>query len=147
MIQFRTRGPDETKRLGFRIGKLLHAGDTVGLYGELGTGKTTLTKGIAQAWGISERDIVSASFTLVAEYQTVPPFIHIDLYRIATEGELDTLGLGEAIGGQNITVIEWAEKAAEWLPRDMIQVTLKILSEEDREITVKGLYEKDRHRR
>jgi tRNA threonylcarbamoyladenosine biosynthesis protein TsaE len=147
MMKVRTRGPDETRGLGLRIGKRLNAGDTVGLYGELGAGKTTITKGIAQAFGIAERDIVSASFTLIAEYPTTPPFVHIDLYRINTDEELDHIGLGEVIGGQNIAVIEWAEKAAQWLPDDMIQITLKTLSEDEREITVKGLYEKDRHRR
>lgn len=147
MRKVRTKGPDETRGLGLRIGKLLKAGDIVGLYGELGAGKTTITKGIAQAFGIAERDIVSASFTLIAEYPTNPPFVHIDLYRISTDEELDHIGLGEVIGGQNIAVIEWVEKAAQWLPDDMIQITLKTLSEDEREITVKGLYEKDRHRR
>jgi len=147
MMKVRTRGPDETRGLGFKIGKLLKKGDMVGLYGELGAGKTTITKGIAQAFGIGERDIVSASFTIIAEYPTDPPFVHIDLYRINTDEELDHIGLGEVIGGKNIAVIEWAEKAAQWLSDDMIQITLKTLSEDEREITVKGLHEKNRHRR
>lgn len=147
MRKVSTKGPDETKEFGHGIGRLLHAGDVVGLYGELGAGKTTITKGIAQAFGIGERDIVSASFTLIAEYPTDPPFVHIDLFRISADDELDHIGLGEVIGGRTVAVIEWAEKAGRWLPEDMIRITLKTLGEDEREITVKGLDEKDRHRR
>jgi len=147
MLKVRTRGPDETKAFGLRIGKLLKAGDTVALYGELGAGKTTITKGIAYAIGIGERDIASASFTIIAEYQTDPPLVHIDLYRINTDAELEDIGLGDVIGGRNISVIEWAEKALQWLPDDVIQITLNPLSEDEREIIVEGLYEKNRNRR
>jgi tRNA threonylcarbamoyladenosine biosynthesis protein TsaE len=145
MMKVRTKGPDETRTLGSRIGKLLKAGDTVALYGELGAGKTTMAKGIARSIGIKERDIVSASFLIITGYPTDPPFFHIDLYRINTDAELEGVGLGEVIGGRNIAVIEWAEKAAQWLPDDAIQITLKPLNENEREITVEGLYEKDRN--
>jgi tRNA threonylcarbamoyladenosine biosynthesis protein TsaE len=145
MMKVRTKGPDETRALGSKIGKLLKAGDTVALYGELGAGKTTIAKGIAHSIGIEERDIVSASFTIIAEYRSDPPFVHIDLYRINTDAELEDIGLGEVIGGRNIAVMEWAEKAAQWLPDDVIQITLKPLNEDEREITVEGLHEKDRN--
>jgi tRNA threonylcarbamoyladenosine biosynthesis protein TsaE len=145
MMKIRTKGPDETRTLGSRIGKLLKAGDTVALYGELGAGKTTITKGIARSIGIEERDIVSASFLIIAGYPTDPPFFHIDLYRINTDAEMEEVGLGEVIGGRNIAVIEWAEKAAQWLPDEAIQITLKPLNEDEREITVEGLDEKDRN--
>jgi len=68
-----SNSPDETKDIGFRLGRLLKAGDIVGLYGDLGAGKTTMVKGIAKAVGIDEREIVSASFTIIAEYETDPP--------------------------------------------------------------------------
>jgi tRNA threonylcarbamoyladenosine biosynthesis protein TsaE len=145
MMKIRTKGPDETRTLGSRIGKLLKAGVTVALYGELGAGKTTIAKGIARSIGIEERDIVSASFLIIAGYPTDPPFFHIDLYRINTDAELEEVGLGDVIGGRNIAVIEWAEKAAQWLPDDAIQITLKPLNEDEREITVEGLHEKDRN--
>ncbi len=86
-----SNGPNDTKAVGFRLGKLLRSGDVVGLYGELGAGKTTMVKGIASAFGIDEREIVSASFTILTEYDTSPPFTHIDLYRIEKEDELDKL--------------------------------------------------------
>lgn len=138
-----SKGPDETKEIGFKLGKLLGPGDVVGLYGELGSGKTTLVKGIAKALGIDDKDIVSASFTIIAEYNTTPPFNHIDLYRIEKDTELDEVGFWDQIGGDGISVIEWAEKAEGRLPEEMIKVRLKFLGEEEREITIEGEDEKD----
>ncbi|MBM4145409.1 MAG: tRNA (adenosine(37)-N6)-threonylcarbamoyltransferase complex ATPase subunit type 1 TsaE [Nitrospira sp.] len=145
MIKYLSKGPDDTKEIGYRLGRLLQPGDVVGLYGELGTGKTIMVKGVARAFGIDEREIVSASFTIISGYDTIPPFIHIDLYRIEEpeEPELDALGLWEYIGGDCIAVIEWAEKAERWLPEDSIKVTFNPIGELIREITIEGIDEKD----
>ncbi len=110
----------------------------VGLYGELGAGKTIFIKGIARAFGIEDKDIMSASFTMVSEYNTEPKFFHIDLYRIEKDSELDDIGLWEIIGSENISVIEWAEKAEKWLPEGTIRVHLKSLDENIREILIEG---------
>jgi tRNA threonylcarbamoyladenosine biosynthesis protein TsaE len=138
-----SNSPDETKEIGFRLGRLLKAGDIVGLYGDLGAGKTTMVKGIAKAVGIDEMEIVSASFTIIAEYETDPPFIHIDLYRIEQGAELDDLGIRSITGGGSISVIEWAEKARGELQEDIIKVVLQTRDEQKREITIEGLDEKD----
>jgi tRNA threonylcarbamoyladenosine biosynthesis protein TsaE len=138
-----SKDPDETKEIGFRLGKLLRPGDVVGLYGELGSGKTTLVKGIAKAFGIEDKDIVSASFTIITEYDTTPPFSHIDLYRIEKDTELDEVGFWDHIKGDGISVIEWAEKAEKSLPEEMIKIRLKSLSGEIREITIEGKDAKD----
>lgn len=138
-----SKGPDETKDFGFRLGRLLRPGDVVGLYGDLGAGKTTMVKGVASALGIDEREIVSASFTIIAEYDTIPRFLHIDLYRIEKKAELTELGLWDQTGGDSISVIEWAEKAEEGLPEDMIKVRLKSIGENMREITIEGGDEKN----
>lgn len=130
--------------LGFEIGRLLKPGDIVGLYGELGAGKTTMVKGIARAIGIEDREIVSASFVIVSEYSSTPPFVHIDLYRIEKDTELEELGLHEQVGGEKISVIEWAEKAVNELPEDIIKVKIKLIDEHTREIIVEGKYEKYR---
>ena len=140
-----SRSPEETKEIGFTLGKMLKPGDVVGLYGELGSGKTTLVKGMAKALAIEERDIVSASFTIIAEYNTTPPFYHIDLYRIERDTELDEVGLWDHIGGEGISVIEWAEKAEEKLPEGMIKVRLNLINENMREIIIEGENEKDRN--
>jgi len=133
-----SNSPDDTKAIGYRLGKNLKAGSVVGLYGELGSGKTTVVKGIAHAFGIHERDIMSASFTIIAEYDTVPRFNHIDLYRIEKESELDELGLWEYIGTDTVSVIEWAEKVEHALPDDTITVRIKSTGENMREITIEG---------
>jgi tRNA threonylcarbamoyladenosine biosynthesis protein TsaE len=135
--------PDETKEIGFRLGSLLRPGDVVGLYGELASGKTTLVKGIAKAFGIEDKDIVSASFTIITEYNTTPPFSHIDLYRIEKDIELDEVGFWDHIRGDGISVIEWAEKAERGLPGEMIKIRLKSLNGEIREITIEGKDAKD----
>ncbi len=144
IVKYISKGPDETKDIGFRLGRLLRPGDVVGLYGELGAGKTTMVKGIASALGIDEREIVSASFTIIAEYNTIPPFFHVDLYRIEKYDELTELGLWDQIGDDSISVIEWAEKAEKGLPEDTIKVKLKSIGEDIREITIEDRDEKNR---
>lgn len=138
-----SKGPDETEDIGFRLGRLLRSGDVVALYGELGSGKTTMVKGIANTLGIEEREIVSASFTMIVEYSTTPPLFHIDLYRIEKDAELDEIGLRNYIGGEGISVIEWAEKAERELPEDAIRVELKSVGENMREIAIEGVNEKN----
>lgn len=130
--------------IGYRIGRSLRPGDTVGLCGDLGAGKTVLAKGIARAFGIEERDVTSASFTIIAHYPTHPPFTHIDLYRIHSTDELAEVGFSEAIGGDGIAVIEWAEKATALLPEDVIMIRVRTIGEREREITVERMDEEDR---
>jgi tRNA threonylcarbamoyladenosine biosynthesis protein TsaE len=142
-VKYTTKGPEETKGIGFKLGKLLRPGDVVGLYGELGAGKTTMVKGIARAFGIEEREIASASFTIIAEYDTNPPFFHIDLYRIEKDTELIELGLQDQTGGDGISVVEWAEKAEKDLPEDMTKVRFKSFGESKREIIIEVSDEKN----
>lgn len=142
-----SNGPRETFRFGFRLGCLLKKGDTVCLFGEMGAGKTTFVKGIASALGISERDITSASFTIIAEYGAnrqgaAIPFYHIDLYRIGEASALDSIGIYECIGGDGIAVIEWAERLA--VIEDSITVRFRVTGTESREIVIEGLDEKNR---
>jgi tRNA threonylcarbamoyladenosine biosynthesis protein TsaE len=144
MKKYTSNSPDETKDIGFSLGNLLKKGDIVGLYGELGAGKTTMAKGIARAFGIDEKEVVSASFTIIAEYDSTPPFTHIDLYRIENEAELTELGLWDTIGGNSVSVIEWAERTGAGFQHEMIRVTLKSVRENMREIEVEGIDEKNR---
>jgi tRNA threonylcarbamoyladenosine biosynthesis protein TsaE len=145
-VRLLSNGPGETFQYGLKLGRLLHAGDIVCLFGDLGSGKTTLVKGIASALAISERDITSASFTIIAVYQGTlrhcsVPFYHIDLYRIKDAGDLDSIGIEEYIGGDGIAVIEWAERMGTM--EDSITVKLNILDGEKREIAIEGIDEKD----
>ncbi|MEW6570780.1 MAG: tRNA (adenosine(37)-N6)-threonylcarbamoyltransferase complex ATPase subunit type 1 TsaE [Nitrospirota bacterium] len=139
-----SREPEETKEVGFRLGRLLKPGDIVCLYGELGAGKTTMVKGIARAIGIDERQIISVSFTIVTEYQSRPPLVHIDLYRIDSDAEIPELGLWDYVRDDTISVIEWPEKVERELPDGVIRVTIRPVDENTREITIEEKDEKDR---
>jgi len=135
---FQSRNEAETKEIGRRLGRRLKAGDVVCLYGELGSGKTTMIKGIASVVGIAERDIASASFIIIAEYKGTVPFYHIDLYRVEQERVAD-LGLQEYLGGDGISVIEWAERAGEEIPEESIKVRLNYAGDNSRDIEIEGI--------
>jgi tRNA threonylcarbamoyladenosine biosynthesis protein TsaE len=134
-VKIRTRSPEETKEAGFRLGRALRKGQTVGLYGELGAGKTVFVKGIARALGVEERDVMSASFTVITEYMADPPLYHIDLYRIEGEKDLESTGVEDFLGGDGIAVIEWAEKIE---LEGLIKVTIGFADGDEREITIEG---------
>lgn len=135
--------PEATEEIGFKIGKKLRAGDIVQLYGGLGTGKTTMVKGIARALGIDRKDITSASFTIIVEYPSTPTFFHIDLYRTAGGAELDSTGIWDCIGNHSISVIEWAEHAEDGLPEDSLKVSIEDIGSDNREIIIEGRDEKN----
>jgi tRNA threonylcarbamoyladenosine biosynthesis protein TsaE len=138
-----SNSPEATEEIGFKIGKRLKAGNVVRLYGDLGSGKTTMVKGIARALGIDRGDITSASYTIIAEYPGDPPFFHIDLYRTSGGVELDNTGIWDCIGHDAIAVIEWAEHAEGEFPEDSLKVTIQDRGNNMREITIEGKDEKN----
>lgn len=133
----------DTEQIGFHLGTLLQRGDTVGLYGNLGSGKTVMVKGIARAFHIDSRDITSASFTIIAEYQTEPPFFHIDLYRINNESDIYNTGIWECLGGHAVSVIEWAEKLGNELPEHFISIRIAVMDAGQRVLSIEGIDEKN----
>ena len=137
-----SNSPEATEEIGLKIGEKLRAGDIVRLYGSLGAGKTTLVKGIARALGIDRKDITSASFTIIAEYPTIPPFFHIDLYRTSGGVDLESTGIWDCIGNSSIAVIEWPEHAEGELPEDSLKITIKVTDKDIREIIIEGRDEK-----
>lgn len=137
-MKLQSRNEAETRDIGRRIGERLKRGDVVCLYGDLGAGKTTMVKGIASALGISEREITSASFTIIAEHEAEVPLYHIDLYRLTPE-QVPDLGLHEYLGADGISVIEWADHAGEELPDDSIIVRLGHKDEDLREVEIRGM--------
>jgi tRNA threonylcarbamoyladenosine biosynthesis protein TsaE len=112
--RLRTRSVGGTLALGEMIAELLRAPKLVVLRGPLGAGKTTLVKGVAAAIGASEDDVSSPTFTLVHEYRGRKiRVIHLDLYRLETEQELEGIGLWEmADAGDALVMVEWGEKFA-----------------------------------
>ena len=133
-----SRSAEQTIRIGLRLGELLRIGDVVLLYGDFGAGKTHFTKGIAQ--GLGSIDMVnSPSFVLVNQYRAGPahryaPIYHIDLYRIEDAAAVAGIGLEDALDGHGVCVIEWPERAADWLPSDYLAVYLRYRGENERVI-------------
>ena len=136
---FTTHSADETIELGRTLAARLSPPKLVLLRGDLGAGKTTMVKGIAEAFdAASQDDVTSPTFTLIHEYRG-PKFsvYHIDLYRIETERELATLGLEEIMSDpQNLVLIEWGERFPRLVRERDMEVAISRISEEEREITV-----------
>lgn len=129
---------EETKEVGRKLGKIATTGTVISLRGPLGAGKTIIAKGIAEALGITEA-IVSPTFTLVQEYEGRLPMHHLDLYRIDGIEDFEGIGGEELLYSAGITVIEWSEKIEHLLPIQTIRVTIEILANQNRQISIRGL--------
>jgi|SRR5580692_2608891 tRNA threonylcarbamoyl adenosine modification protein YjeE len=126
-----------TAALGAAIARMLAPGDCVALAGDLGAGKTTLARAILRALGVGEI-VPSPSFTIAQAYETARvPVHHFDLYRIENTGELDEIGLDEALDA-GAALVEWPERAAERLPRDTLFVALSIAGDTARLARLSG---------
>jgi len=134
-----TQSDQETIAFGRRLGSCLIPGDVVALAGELGSGKTWLTKGIALGLGISPDTVVtSPSFALVNEYQGRMTLFHMDIYRLESLSEFISAGLEEYFQSGEVVVLEWADRWPQILPEKNIKVELRILDEHTREMTLTG---------
>jgi tRNA threonylcarbamoyladenosine biosynthesis protein TsaE len=136
-IQVVSYSADDTQRVGEQIGRLLRAGDIVCLYGELGTGKTVLAKGLAKGLGVPDRAAVrSPSFVLIQRYLGRVPMYHADLYRLSGPADIADIGLRELLGGDGVAVVEWADKLDASLPSERLEIALEHHSEAMRVITI-----------
>ncbi|SES03465.1 tRNA (adenosine(37)-N6)-threonylcarbamoyltransferase complex ATPase subunit type 1 TsaE [Salipaludibacillus aurantiacus] len=117
-----THSPEETAHIAEKLGKLLEKEDIITLEGDLGAGKTTFTKALAAALGVT-RTVNSPTFTLMKEYEGRVPFYHMDAYRI--EDEFEDLGLEEYFEGEGVTVVEWPSMIAEQLPEQRMNIKIK----------------------
>lgn len=133
-----THSAEETIAFGRTLARLLAPPKLVLLRGDLGAGKTTLIKGIASAFeAASEEDVTSPTFTLVHEYRgPLANLYHIDLYRVDTPRQLETLGLDDLIAEDSILLIEWGEKFARFARDRDVEITLERVGENDRKIQV-----------
>jgi len=111
----KTTTPEETARVGEKLGTLLRAGDVVCLNGDLGAGKTRFAQGLAAGMEVNG-PVTSPTFTIINEYQGRLPLYHMDFYRLEDALELEDLGYEEYFYGRGVTVIEWAERVAVLLP-------------------------------
>lgn len=139
-----THSFEETRRIGYDFAKKMHGGEVLALYGDLGSGKTTFTQGLAHGLGI-ERNVISPTFIIMRSYEIkgkaervkgeVKWFYHVDLYRIGDEREVEDLGLLELMGDpENIVVIEWPEKIENLLPDNRIDLVFEYLEGDERKI-------------
>ncbi len=124
---------EQTIALGQILGKLLQAGDVLVLTGDLGAGKTQLTKGIAAGMGVTD-DVTSPTFTIEMVYEgTTMPLYHFDLYRLNDPDQLEDTGLYDALESDGPTIIEWGEQFAEQIGERTLDVYVSRLSEEELE--------------
>lgn len=134
---FRTSSEQQTIALGQELARKLPAGAVVLLIGTLGAGKTTLAKGIAKGLGAAEpEDVSSPTFTLIHEYGDPVKVYHVDLYRLDEPREVATLGLEEIFERDAVVLVEWGEKFPELLPARRVEIHIKRLETEEREISV-----------
>ena len=131
-----SHSPEETQQLGMRLGQLARPGDVFLLVGELGTGKTCLTQGIA--WGLNIKEYtLSPSFVIIRELRGRLPLYHMDLYRVNRMEEIVELGLDDYFYGKGVCVVEWAEKGLSLLPAEHLFIQLSYLSDTERRLQFK----------
>ena len=117
-------------RLGEHICRMIPLNTVIALSGDLGCGKTTLVKGMAQALGIDPKKVNSPSYVLIKEYNVKKGnLFHLDLYRLEGVKQISMLGIEEYFTQQGLLIIEWAEKAKELLPAEYLRIKIKALSE------------------
>jgi tRNA threonylcarbamoyladenosine biosynthesis protein TsaE len=107
----KSKSPEETRRIGKEIARLIPVPGVVLLRGALGAGNTTLTRGIAEGLGLADAGLVnSPSFSLVNIYHGICPIYHVDLYRLEGARDLYSIGLDDFLGNEGVTIVEWSER-------------------------------------
>ena len=134
MLEFFSRSPEQTRRIGMRLGGLLAAGDVVCLQGDLGAGKTTFSQGLAQGWG-SLDSVSSPTFILVNLYRRADgeQLFHLDAYRLESVPEAEELDLDSMLT-EGALIIEWPERLGDLIPNEHLHIRLEHLSEEHRQM-------------
>lgn len=136
-LEFTSRSPEQTRRLGTRLGALLEKGDVICLSGDLGAGKTTFVQGIAQGWGSLDA-VSSPTFVLVNVYRRPDPayLYHLDAYRLEDARQAEDLDLNQMLE-HGALVVEWAEKIQGALPEQSLWVEMEWLADEQRRLVFK----------
>ena len=131
-----THSPMETRAFGQRLAQKLHPGDVLLLLGDLGAGKSELTRGIARGLGVTE-SVTSPSFTILNVYESGRlPLYHFDWYRLESAEELFEMGMEEYLGGDGVAVVEWPTQCPEAIPECCLKVHMIPVSETERRITL-----------
>ena len=134
--EFISNSPEETRAWGKRLAQRLGDRECILLVGDLGAGKTTLVKGIAEELGIDPNAVISPTFVLIREHHGKIPLIHADAYRTTDPNEFIEVGLSEYLDQPGIVVIEWGDKLTRLVPANAILIEIEILSESQRRISL-----------
>jgi tRNA threonylcarbamoyladenosine biosynthesis protein TsaE len=124
-IELVLSSPAQTDVLGRALGRILKGGDVLALVGELGSGKTSLIRGIAAGLGIARKAVSSPTFVLAHEYRGRLPLFHLDLYRLREEAEAEERGLFSYFSVDGVTAVEWADRFPALLPPDHLRIHLE----------------------
>jgi tRNA threonylcarbamoyladenosine biosynthesis protein TsaE len=136
-IQITTRSIGETQDLSQKLGGLVNQPLIITLIGDLGSGKTAFVQGLAKGLEVPDGYyITSPTFTLINEYPGRFPLVHVDLYRLENIEDLEDVGLDEMLYGQAVIAIEWADKLIGWQPAEQLLVTMEIIDDECRKLTL-----------
>lgn len=138
-LEFFSRSPEQTRRVGMRLGSLLKAGDVVCLQGDLGAGKTTLVQGLAQGWG-SLDPVSSPTFIIVNVYRRpdAGQLFHMDAYRLESMPEAAEVDLDEMLS-QGSLLVEWPERIRGILPEDYMWISFEYVAEENRQMLIRAV--------
>jgi len=144
-MQIITDSAKETEGLGKRLAKFLQGKDIICLFGQLGSGKTTFIKGLAAGLGVKKIEVSSPSFILMRKYKGRLPLYHFDLYRIKDSAELCDIGYEEFVFDAAVSVIEWADRMKELLPKDYLRIDFTFVDSNKRQIkfNAKSKYYRD----
>ncbi|OGD56960.1 tRNA (adenosine(37)-N6)-threonylcarbamoyltransferase complex ATPase subunit type 1 TsaE [Candidatus Berkelbacteria bacterium RBG_13_40_8] len=148
MKEFISKSPEDTINFAIDFAKKLKGGEILALEGELGSGKTTFVKGLAEGLGVTET-ILSPTFVLLKEYDILRPkfhlrggtnmvkFVHVDAYRVETIEDIKSVGIEDYLNRNDVILtIEWADKIEEILPKNTIHVKFETLEEKTRKISI-----------
>jgi len=135
-----SKSVSETLKLGKKIAKRLKRGDIICLFGQLGSGKTVLAKGIASGFGIAKNQIVSPTFVIIREYtRSRLPLYHLDLYRLKIPRDIVLLGYEEYLYNDGVAIVEWADRLKYLLPKEYLRIELSVESQSKRTLKFKAI--------
>jgi len=135
--QIITHNPEETRNLGVTIGQQISQPLIIALTGDLGSGKTVFVQGLAKGLEVpADYYITSPTYTLINQYPGRCPLVHADLYRLEHINELEDIGLDELLDDQAVIAIEWVEKLAGDLPARHLSLTMEIIDDENRKVSL-----------
>lgn len=139
MYKFVAQNEQDTDRLGAALAEVLPPGTVIGLIGTLGAGKTRLVQSVAAAVGVPREIVTSPTFVLVNEYNGGRlPIYHFDTYRLKDDDEFLNLGPDEYFDSNGLTFVEWADRVADLLPAQRIEVTIDVHGDTRRQLTIRG---------